>query len=327
MNEYEEPFISIIIVAHNDQRYVGTCLRSIISQCLHNIEIIVINNASKDSTKEILSNIAENDNRVTIINNEEYIEKHESIKIALKIAKGLYVHMVNPSDYLVPYAYKELYEYSLINKLDVVLFASFIVKNNKTKVKNISNKLRSYKKRILSSHIDKQFFLKSDPLVTTWNILFKKDFLIESDILSKESIMFPKIRLMWNILIFANRISFLNIPVYYYNKKIKDLDKKIVPNLGIISTMEQIFNCLKKNDLLKIYAIPFSKAVLKNYVGYFNKTSKKRKKSYLEEVKKSLNYMELCTLLKQSTLKRKINIVQKTKFPLLSILVKTKIIT
>lgn len=329
MNENKEILISVIIVACNVENFISICLRSILSQYLQNIEIIVVNDASTDNTSTILSNIVEKDNRVSVVNNEKYIGYYSSIKIGLQTAKGRYIHFVNPCDYLVPYAYKELYEYALINQLDIVLFAHFIVKNNKTKFCNINYKLRSYQKRILSSHIDKQFLLNSQTVFTTWNTLFKKDFLVENNFFSEKSVNFSEFLLMWQIFILANKISFLNIPLYYYNYKntnIKASNKK-VDKRDIIEIIHEIYSFLDKNNCLQSYAIIFSKAVLRNYIGYFNKLSKKNKKDFLNKIQDSLKYMKLSRFLKNGKLKRKIIIIKKTKFPLLNILVKTKIIT
>lgn len=51
--------VSIIILAYNTEKYIGKCLHSIVNQIYKNIEIIIINDASTDSTLDIITNIAQ----------------------------------------------------------------------------------------------------------------------------------------------------------------------------------------------------------------------------------------------------------------------------
>ena len=62
------PKISIIIPVYNTKRYLRKCLDSVINQTLKEIEIICINDASTDSSKDILEEYSSKDKRIKIIN-------------------------------------------------------------------------------------------------------------------------------------------------------------------------------------------------------------------------------------------------------------------
>ena len=62
------PVMSIIIPAYNAEKYIEKALDSLISQTLSDIEIICVNDGSKDNTLEILKRYARNDARIKIIN-------------------------------------------------------------------------------------------------------------------------------------------------------------------------------------------------------------------------------------------------------------------
>ena len=62
--------VSVIVAAYNIEDYIQRCLESISFQTLKDIEIIVVNDGSVDSTLEIINNIANGDKRVKIINKE-----------------------------------------------------------------------------------------------------------------------------------------------------------------------------------------------------------------------------------------------------------------
>ena len=62
--------ISIVVPAYNIESYIGRCLESIIKQEYKNLEIIVVNDGSTDSTGEIIDRYAELDYRIKSIHKE-----------------------------------------------------------------------------------------------------------------------------------------------------------------------------------------------------------------------------------------------------------------
>ena len=88
--------ISVIIPVYNDEKYLRQCLDSISSQSLKDIEIICINESTDDSS-DILSEYADKDNRIIILN-----RKNQGSAIArnsgLSIAKGEYIGFLDADD-------------------------------------------------------------------------------------------------------------------------------------------------------------------------------------------------------------------------------------
>lgn len=62
------PVVSVIIAVHNEERFVGDAIDSILSQTLSPLELIVIDDASSDATPVILQRIA--DTRIQVVRNE-----------------------------------------------------------------------------------------------------------------------------------------------------------------------------------------------------------------------------------------------------------------
>jgi glycosyltransferase involved in cell wall biosynthesis len=93
------PKISVIITAHNEERFIGRCLRSIINQTLWTLdyEVIVVNDASSDKTGYALELFG---NSVTVINNETNLGLPASINRGIKSASGHYIVRLDADDYV-----------------------------------------------------------------------------------------------------------------------------------------------------------------------------------------------------------------------------------
>ena len=59
--------ISVIVPVYNQEKYIGRCLDSILGQSLEDIEVILVDDGSTDSTPEILRSYQQKDPRITIL--------------------------------------------------------------------------------------------------------------------------------------------------------------------------------------------------------------------------------------------------------------------
>lgn len=62
--------VSVIIPAHNAQRYIGACLESVMAQTLKEIQIICVNDGSTDKTQECIRSYMKRDERISLVNQE-----------------------------------------------------------------------------------------------------------------------------------------------------------------------------------------------------------------------------------------------------------------
>lgn len=93
-------FITIAIPTYNNQATISKAIDSCLRQTdLENVEILVINNASSDSTSEILLSY---DDSITVVSNEETVSLFENHNVALRNAKGDYVVFCHSDDSLLP---------------------------------------------------------------------------------------------------------------------------------------------------------------------------------------------------------------------------------
>ena len=115
------PKISVIIPVYNTAKFLRQCLDSVVTQTLHDIEIICIDDGSTDASLDILNEYAENDSRITILTQQNK-GAGAARNAGMRAAHGEYIHFLDSDDMISPGAYKVLYETASAEKLDVLQF-------------------------------------------------------------------------------------------------------------------------------------------------------------------------------------------------------------
>ncbi|MGL4736720.1 MAG: glycosyltransferase family 2 protein [Cellulosilyticaceae bacterium] len=100
--------ISIIVPAYNVAQYIGRCLDSILAQTYKDLEIIIINDGSKDDTLAICKDYMARDSRIQVID-----QINQGVAAArnagLDRASGTYIGFVDPDDWVQDGMYEALY--------------------------------------------------------------------------------------------------------------------------------------------------------------------------------------------------------------------------
>lgn len=114
--------ISIIIPNYNGAAYLRTCLDSVLNQTYENLEILVVDDASKDHSREILREYAERDPRIRPVLKQENGGLSPARNDGLAAAIGEYVMFLDSDDWIDPETCSEVLEAALIHQADVVFF-------------------------------------------------------------------------------------------------------------------------------------------------------------------------------------------------------------
>lgn len=163
--------VSIIIPAYNCDKVIERCVNSFIEQTYDNIEIIVVNDGSKDNTKDILECLAKKDERIKVIN-----KKNDGVSIArntgIENASGEYVQFADADDYVTKNCVYELVKCIEEDDSDLVIAGYEKIQDGK------SNVITPYKHQIYNIHELKYDFFElynSYLINMPWNKLFKKE--------------------------------------------------------------------------------------------------------------------------------------------------------
>lgn len=97
----EKPLISIIVPVYNIQKYVPRCINSIISQTYNNIEIIIVNDGSKDNSSRICRDYAKTDSRIVLIEKENG-GLSSARNAGMAVMKGEFISFIDGDDFVAP---------------------------------------------------------------------------------------------------------------------------------------------------------------------------------------------------------------------------------
>lgn len=105
--------VSIIIPVYNAEKYIFQCLDSIISQTYRELEIILVDDGSKDYSLDICRQFEQRDKRISVLLNKHNLGVSKAKNKALDLVKGEYVMFLDADDYV-----KEDFVEQMVNALN-----------------------------------------------------------------------------------------------------------------------------------------------------------------------------------------------------------------
>lgn len=102
------PLISVIVPVYKVEAYLDKCISSIVEQTYKNLEIILVDDGSPDRSGEICDEWARKDPRIKVIHKQNG-GGGSARNVALDIAQGEWIGMIDSDDYIEPHMYEHLY--------------------------------------------------------------------------------------------------------------------------------------------------------------------------------------------------------------------------
>ena len=124
-----QPKVSIIVPVYNVENYLERCIISLRNQTLEDIEIILVDDSSTDSSLEICNKMAMEDSRIKVIHKENEgagLARNE----ALRVATGEYIGFLDSDDFVEADMFKTLYDKAVQYGSDLVMSGVLFVDGN-----------------------------------------------------------------------------------------------------------------------------------------------------------------------------------------------------
>lgn len=216
-NNKKEIDLSIIIPVYNVEKYIRQCLNSVFNQGIkdENYEIIIINDGTQDHSIEVIQDIINQHENITIIS-----QKNQGVSIArnngLKKASGKYILMLDSDDLLIDNALPVLLEKALASNVDLIV-ANYIEMTDKEIQTKNSKTL--YSLDFIEKTGDQLLLEDLNPRECyLWRTIYRRDFLIKEEISFIPGIIFEDIPFVHTCYLKAKICLRSNLVFYIYRR-------------------------------------------------------------------------------------------------------------
>lgn len=241
------PKVSVIVPVYNVEKYLAKCLDSLVMQTLEDIEIIVVNDGTKDNSQMIIDQYVGNYPTKVFSYIKENGGLGDARNYGLQYAHAEYIGFVDSDDYVSSDMYKKLYNKAINEDADLVLCDIEYVWENSHERKFLSGF-----KQIEGIDCSKSVFLS--PLFA-WNKLYRKDLFINYNLSYPERLWYEDIPVTIPLFAVANKISYVNEVLIYYVQRDSSImaSKNTKKMRDIFIVLEQVYAEYQKFNLIDKY--------------------------------------------------------------------------
>lgn len=207
---------SVIVPVYNVESYLPRCIDSLLAQNYVDLEILLIDNGSKDQSGQICEDYAAQFSNITA-----YHIPNKGVGSArnfgLSKAKGEFICFVDADDYLVGNLFSDV-ESQLDSQLDLLVFSYY-----NSIEKNLSEINRSAKILPAEGKKDKSDFIAlfqelwlTDMMYTVWNKIYRREFLEEHQIVFESYELGEDVRFNLTVYQHVNKVFLVKSAYYVY---------------------------------------------------------------------------------------------------------------
>ena len=211
--------VSVILPIYNVSQYLRECLDSIINQTYSNLEIIAVNDGTTDDSVYILEEYSKSDKRIKIVH-----QKNQGLattrNTGFKNSTGAYIYFMDTDDIIEKTLIEDALGFADKEKCDIVTF-EHIEFSGKLNFGYISEKqIKDNQIYDGEDLLDHYLNIKKNNWVPIWMYVFKRDFLIQSELEFKEGgINHEDVLFTPQIILKSEKIGYLKHAYYYYRQR------------------------------------------------------------------------------------------------------------
>lgn len=274
--------ISIIVPIYNAEKYLNKCIKSLINQTKENLEFILINDGSTDTSEEIIKSYQ--DTRIKYFKNKNQgIGKTRNFGI--KKSTGKYIMFLDSDDFLATNACEELFKKAEQDKLDLVINNFYRVEEETSKQEEVI--ISKFKNTTLKEN--KELLLEIN--LAPWNKLYKSELLKNNKIKFVEDLKYEDAPFVIEAIDKAKRIGQVNKCLNYYvihkNSETTIRDERVFDIIEITDRIRKYF--FKRKEYTETVD-KLSVRILTNYT--IQQRVQKDKEVGIKFIDKAFQYMK-----------------------------------
>lgn len=207
-----DKLITVIVPMYNVEKYIKECIESIEKQTYKNIEVILVDDGSKDETYKIANELKKKYNNILLIR-QENSGQASARNVGLKMAKGDYISFIDSDDFIHLDMYRTLIKIAITSDLDIVECCLQDIFVNTGKLGS-----RYYINVDENKIYDGVEFYNLKPSLSPCNKLYRKTFLNKIKFKCTEGHFAEDAYDTTYAILMAKRIVHINKVFYYYRR-------------------------------------------------------------------------------------------------------------
>ena len=269
--------ISIIVPIYNIEKYLRECVDSLVNQTYKNIEILLIDDGSTDSSGKIADELANKDDRIKVFHKKNG-GLSDARNYGIEKASGKYLSFIDSDDYVSTDFIEFLYNNLIKNnvKISSCAFVHFFDDGVKKNVlfRNIEKKYDVYEAQIYLNTIG--YFNAS-----SCNKLF--DATLFDDIKFPVNVTSEDLFIMYKLIHKANGLYYNSEEKYFYRQRRGSITKNVKINYNVIDAALEQLDFYKEKKLETV--IPYGyQTLFFSYLGVYNTLLCRGEKSKCKEI-------------------------------------------
>ncbi len=233
--------VSVIVPFYNVENYIEKCLQTLVGQTLDDIEIILVNDGSKDRSKIVVDKFLKQYPEKIVYLEKENGGLSDARNYAIPYAKGEYIAFLDSDDYVEKTMYKDMYE--LAKKEDSDMVECNFYWEYPDKKKEDVGIVYNGKKEMLEKI-----------RVVAWNKLIRKEVLEKSKVLFPKGLRYEDVEFTYKLIPYLDKISFLKKPcVHYIQREGSISNNQNERNEEIFDILANVIDFYKANNLYDEY--------------------------------------------------------------------------
>lgn len=237
----DHPDVSIIVPVYNTANFLGKCLDSLVNQTFENIEILVVNDGSKDGSQKVLDDYVKKDARIKSFEKENG-GLSDARNYVIRSAKGKYISFVDSDDWVEPTMIEEMYGLGTKHGADIV-FCDLEKVNEKGEVFRVLPQSPQLPQVI---DLEEDFSIFGEMSCFACNKIFKSE-LFENHLFLK-GVHFEDIELIPKLFLESRKVARINKPFYKYFERQGSITKThSIKGLDMFAAIENVSDSFDKS--------------------------------------------------------------------------------
>lgn len=290
----DNPLISVIVPIYNVEKYLERCIESICAQTYENLEILLVNDGSLDSSKQICEQYEKKDKRVKLINKENG-GLASARNAALKVLKGSIIVCVDSDDWIESNMVEVLYNNLCKYEADMSVCNYF----NELGEGKKDNKKYSKEITVLNNEKAMEYaILPKKYYGFAWNKMYKKEIL--GEMLYDESILKGEDSpFSCEYISRCTKVVYQDIPLYHYRQDTISISRSEFSSkkMTVLKSYSDIVDMLIKkgysNRIVELQRVQYANQLLSLLVNITNTGRNQFQREYSHIQKEMMHYKSI----------------------------------